>query len=257
MSGTAGLSAAKNRRSGNEVKFNGQSKSLPPPEKTSVTGQPMVRQQNMMPNPMDILKSHEVRLQQLEGENMEQDFLNHKVEFLTLKSDFLTLKNELLVNNKINKHDVTTKSDVTTKAKGTSCSSTITCNSAEVKALQQHVGELKAIIANLTKDITSIKQYIKDNVEPSLKKALLQQTAPVVVAALAPAPVAVADLAPALAPEHVAALAPEHVALPVHVAVPVPEPVALPEPAPAPADTHTTTTPLELVTDNITLNIGC
>ena len=100
MSGTAGLSAAKNRRSGNEVKFNGQSKSMPPPQQTAVSQQPVMRQQNMMPNPMEILKSHELRLQQIEGEKMREDFLNHKVEFLTLKTDLLTLKNELLANNK-------------------------------------------------------------------------------------------------------------------------------------------------------------
>jgi hypothetical protein len=172
MSGTAGLSAAKNRRSGNEVKFNGQSKSIPPPEQTSVASQPTMRQQNIMPNPMEILKSHEFRLQQLEGENMEQDFLNHKVDFLTLKTDFLTLKNDLLTNNKISKTDVTatSKSDVNSKVEMASCSSSKTSNSAEVTALQQRVGELNTIVANLTKEIFSIKQYIREKVEPTLTK---------------------------------------------------------------------------------------
>ena len=165
MSGTAGLSAAKNRRSGNEVKFNGQSKSMPPPEQTSVTGQPLMRQANTMPNPMEILKSHEFRLQQLEGENMEQDFLNHKVDFLTLKTDFLTLKNELLMNNKIVN---------ASKVEVATCNNTKSTASAEVTALQHRVGELNSIVANLTKEISSIKQYIREKVEPGLTKILLQ-----------------------------------------------------------------------------------
>jgi hypothetical protein len=270
MSGTAGLSAAKNRRSGNEVKFNGQSKSIPPPEKMSPQQQqqPMVRHQHPMPNPMEILKSHEFRLQELEGENMEQDFLNHKLEFLTLKTDFLTLKNELLMNNKISKVDVPC------------CSST---NTAEITALQQRVGELNTIVANLNKEIASIKQYIREKVEPTLTKLLLQPVYVPPAPAHAPAPPAHAPVAapappapaPAPAPAPVAAPVPAPVAAPVGAPAqaPVPAPVEVQEPAILPLqEIHLNTLfiepelitvqllpdiKLEPVFDNITLSIGC
>lgn len=224
MSGTAGLSAAKNRRSGNEVKFNGQSKSMPPPEQTSVS-QPMVRQQNMMPNPMEILKSHEFRLQQLEGENMEQDFLNHKVDFLTLKTDFLTLKNELLTNGKISKADVTSNSDIV-------CSTNKSTNSAELSALQQRVGELNTIVANLTKEIMSIKQYIREKVEPNLTKMLHTAIASAPASAQVQAPVQ----APAILPLHE-----------IHLSTPFIEPEIV----------TILNSSLEPILDNITLTIGC
>jgi len=222
MSGTAGLSAAKNRRSGNEVKFNGQSKSMPPPEQTSVSQvqQPMVRQQNMMPNPIEILKSHEFRLQQLEGENMEQDFLNHKVDFLTLKTDFLTLKNELLTNSKISKADVTSNSDIV-------CSTNKSSNSAEVSALHQRVGELM-----------SIKQYIREKVEPNLTKMLHT--------AIASAPVSVQGpvQAQAQAPVQAPAILPLHE---IHLSKPFIEPEIV----------TILDSSLEPILDNITLTIGC
>ena len=195
MSGTAGLSAAKNRRSGNEVKFNGQSKSIPPPVQTSISSQQsVVRQQNMMPSPMEILKSHEFRLQQLEGDNMKQEFLNHKLDFLTLKTDLLTLKNELLVNNK--------KAEVLSGTNA-SCGTNASTNSAEVTALQNRVSELNTIVANLTKEIGSIKQYIREKVEPTLTKRLLHHApahVPAPVPAPAPAPAPVTETTPALLP---------------------------------------------------------
>ena len=110
MSGSAGLSSAKNRRSGNEVKFNGQTKSLPPGERTSIAQQQQQQKQQQQqqqqqalgrpPNPMDILKSHELRIQQLETDKVKYDLLNHSVDYLTLKTEMLTLKNALLEANK-------------------------------------------------------------------------------------------------------------------------------------------------------------
>ena len=114
MSGSAGLSSAKNRRSGNEVKFNGQTKSLPPGERTSIAQHQQQQQQQLQqkqqqqqqqalgrpPNPMDILKSHELRIQQLETDKVKYDLLNHSVDYLTLKTEMLTLKNALLEANK-------------------------------------------------------------------------------------------------------------------------------------------------------------
>ena len=96
MSGTAGLSAAKNRRSGNEVKFNGQTKQpIPPqqqqqqqqrappppqhqrtpPQQCSQKGgqqqcgvqKPVPLQQMQPPHPLVLLKSHELRLQKIES----------------------------------------------------------------------------------------------------------------------------------------------------------------------------------------------
>jgi predicted phage tail protein len=175
MSGTAGLSAAKNRRSGNEVKFNGQSKSLPPGEQ--MHQQPIARQQiSAPPNPMEILKSHEFRLQRLESEDTEQDLLNHKVDYLTLKTDFLTLKNELLVNNKI---------EASTVKNANNDNNTNNANT-EVLALQQRVTELNTIITNMGKEIASIKQYVREKVEPVLVKVLA--VAPV-IAPITQAPV--------------------------------------------------------------------
>lgn len=110
MSGSAGLSSAKNRRSGNEVKFNGQTKSLPPGERTSIAQHQQQQQQQQKqqqqqalgrpPNPIDILKSHELRIQQLETDKVKYDLLNHSVDYLTLKTEMLTLKNALLEANK-------------------------------------------------------------------------------------------------------------------------------------------------------------
>ena len=107
MSGTAALSAAKNRRSGNEVKFNGQSKSLPPPQNTRQPAQqqnnrqPVQQQQQQQqmqqqqaPHPMEILKSHELRLQEVEKSTIAQDFSCHIDDYLSSKSDLALLKSD-------------------------------------------------------------------------------------------------------------------------------------------------------------------
>jgi hypothetical protein len=112
MSGTAALSAAKNRRSGNEVKFNGQSKSLPPPQDTRQRQQPTSqnnRQQQSPaqpaqfqkpPHPMEILKSHELRLREIEGNKTESNVVDKNVplassnEYSLLKSDHASLKSD-------------------------------------------------------------------------------------------------------------------------------------------------------------------
>ena len=111
MSGTAGLSAAKNRRSGNEVKIPGQNKQqLPPPLNTRVEHQHQNQQhqqqqqqpqfQQKMPHPMDILKSHEIRLRQIENgglnessEELSDEFLSFRSEFISFKAEFLASKN--------------------------------------------------------------------------------------------------------------------------------------------------------------------
>ena len=138
MSGTAAISAAKNRRSGNEVKFNGQSKSLPPPQdprqqqQQNSRQQPNGRQQPQppqqqqqqqqqqqpqrmqVPHPMEILKSHEMRLREIEG-SLEQpsetntttntvtntdDYAALQAETVLLKSDNAALKNSVSILEK-------------------------------------------------------------------------------------------------------------------------------------------------------------
>ena len=129
MSGTAAISAAKNRRSGNEVKFNGQSKSLPPPQdprqQQNSRQQPNGRQQPQqlpqqqqqqqpqrmqVPHPMEILKSHEMRLRELEG-SAEQpsetntttntnDYTALQAETALLQSDNAALKNSVSILEK-------------------------------------------------------------------------------------------------------------------------------------------------------------
>jgi hypothetical protein len=186
MSGTAGLSSAKNRRSGNEVKVNGQNKSFPQPEQTKAA-QPIARQASAssLPNPMEILKSHEFRLQKIEGVNMEQYVLNHKVDYLSFKTDFLTLKNDLLENKKIS--TCTMKTNTVDKKPA-----------VDMNALQQRVVELNTLVSNMVKELTDVKRYIREEVEPVLVKVRMAGHVP----APAPALVPVTALAPvpALAP---------------------------------------------------------
>ena len=110
MSGTAALSSAKNRRSGNEVKINGQIKSLPPPQNTrqqQQQQQPQQHQQHQQPqqpqrppHPLEILKSHELRLRVIEN-NKDESSKNENVvssnddDINTLKSDIYLLKTTL------------------------------------------------------------------------------------------------------------------------------------------------------------------
>jgi len=122
MSGTAGLSAAKNRRSGNEVKFNGQQKQPFPdknihqphfapqhgkqpsqPSQTSQTSQPF-----QPPHPLVLLKSHELRLQKIENkdtsdstyDSLIKDFEIHKEEYSKFKQDYTFFKNGVISNEK-------------------------------------------------------------------------------------------------------------------------------------------------------------
>jgi len=104
MSGTAGLSAAKNRRSGNEVKIPGQNKQqLPPPQNTRIEHQQQQHQQQpqfqqKMPHPMDILKSHEIRLRQIENGGLNESSEELSDEFLSFRSDFISFKAEFLAS---------------------------------------------------------------------------------------------------------------------------------------------------------------
>ena len=132
MSGNASLSAAKNRRSGNEVKISGQNKQAPPPpQKTRQQqqgqqgqqgqgqqgqGQQQQQEQHLQrpPHPMDILKSHELRLREIESSTVEQDLLS-------LKDN-------------------------------------------DLKQLKQRMTELNQVIANITKEVELVKSLLKNNV---------------------------------------------------------------------------------------------
>uniref|UniRef100_A0A6C0IHA2 Uncharacterized protein n=1 Tax=viral metagenome TaxID=1070528 RepID=A0A6C0IHA2_9ZZZZ len=136
MSGSAGLSSAKNRRSGNEVKIIGQNKPLPqqpqqqnakqpqqnakqPPQQNAKqppqqnARQPQQQPQQMMqpPHPLEILKSHELRLRKIESEiytdneptdenDFEQIFLAHKTDYNEFKNDYSLFKNRVLLSEK-------------------------------------------------------------------------------------------------------------------------------------------------------------
>ena len=126
MSGTAAIAAAKNRRSGNEVKFNGQSKSLPPPQdprqqqqqngrqqpqqNNRQQQQPPQQQRMQVPHPMEILKSHELRLRELEGSTEQpsdtntvtntEDYTALQADTVLLKSDNAALKNSVSILEK-------------------------------------------------------------------------------------------------------------------------------------------------------------
>ena len=131
MSGNASLSAAKNRRSGNEVKISGQNKQAPPPpqktrqqqqgqqqcqsqQQCQQQGQQQEQHLQRPPHPMDILKSHELRLREIESSTVEQDLLS-------LKDN-------------------------------------------DLKQLKQRMTELNQVIANITKEVELVKALLKNNV---------------------------------------------------------------------------------------------
>ena len=128
MSGSAGLSSAKNRRSGNEVKIIGQNKPLPqqpqqqnakqpqqnakqPPQQNARQPQQQPQQMMQPPHPLEILKSHELRLRKIESEiytdneptdenDFEQIFLAHKTDYNEFKNDYSLFKNRVLLSEK-------------------------------------------------------------------------------------------------------------------------------------------------------------
>jgi hypothetical protein len=129
MSGNASLSAAKNRRSGNEVKIHGQPKAMPPPQNTrqvpqaqqrpqsqpqsqsqpqpqsqaqqsqAQQGQAQPQQQQRAPHPMEILKSHELRLRTIEGFQIDQEFAAHMEDYLVFKTNTKKIEQTVSGNN--------------------------------------------------------------------------------------------------------------------------------------------------------------
>ena len=176
MSGTAALSAAKNRRSGNEVKFNGQSKSFPPPQDTrqqqnsrqapppqQQNGRRVTQQNNkqqpgqqpgQMPHPMVILKSHELRLQDIEGSGMAQDFSSHIDDYASLKSDHASLKSDyVLFKNSVNCFEKSNKAVLDRSTNNVQSDQTIT-------GLKDRIEELSALVINLSKHLEDVSNSV-------------------------------------------------------------------------------------------------
>ena len=198
MSGTAALSAAKNRRSGNEVKFNGQSKSLPPPQDTrqqqnsrqapppqQQNGRQTTQQNNkqqqqgqqqqgqqcqpgQMPHPIEILKSHELRLQDIEGSGMAQDFSSHIDDYVLLKSEHASLKSEhasLKSDYALLKTDYSLfKNSVKFFEKNSTAVLERSNNNIQseqtITGLKDRIEELSALVINLSKHLEDVSNSV-------------------------------------------------------------------------------------------------
>ena len=196
MSGTAALSAAKNRRSGNEVKFNGQSKSLPPPQDPRQQQQQNGRQQTngrqqqqppqqqqqpqrmQVPHPMEILKSHEMRLRELEG-SAEQpsetntvtntdDYAALQSETVLLKSDNAALKNSVSILEKkitvLLERTIYLEQIITgTKGRVEDFNTTVTNLSTQLSNVESSVSEHSRFIAALGSESEGSRDTIQLN----------------------------------------------------------------------------------------------
>lgn len=163
MSASAGLSSAKNRRSGNEVKFAGQPH-LPPPQNTRqaqpkaaggqqyrpTSGQApapgassATMQSQRPPHPMEILKSHEFRLRDLEATKQEDTTspdTSANVAALTKRIVGLETQNTALLER--------------TKL--------ITQNDVAVNVLKTRVDELTSVVIKMSKELESVSILVKD-----------------------------------------------------------------------------------------------
>ena len=165
MSASAGLSSAKNRRSGNEVKFAGQP-NLPPPQNTRqaqqkaaggqqyrpTAGQAPAQapastsatmQSQRPPHPMEILKSHEFRLRDLEATKQEDTpspDASANLAALTKRIVGLETQNTALLER--------------TKL--------ITQNDVAVNVLKTRVDELTSLVIKMSKELESVSILVKD-----------------------------------------------------------------------------------------------
>jgi hypothetical protein len=183
MSGTAALSSAKNRRSGNEVKINGQAKSLPPAPPQNTRQMPQAQQQQRPgqqaqaqqqqrpgqqgqqaqaqapgqlqqrpPTPMDILKSHEIRLRKIEGFEIDQEFSAHMEDYLVFKTTSKDLEQKVSTNH--------TKSDI----KFASMERRIQELTQLIQTLSQSLSDLQV---SITKQLLSVQQVSVSQVSVS------------------------------------------------------------------------------------------
>jgi hypothetical protein len=188
MSGTAGLSAAKNRRSGNEVKFSGQPKQPIPPQHSYQNMQhsaphqrggqqqqpiPPQSQQIQPPHPLVLLKSHEIRLQKIESA-MTSDCEATPDEFYNLLQDFVAHKEDYELFKTSVKLDATTSMQATRAMApfrgmqpDTSSQNDkdrqlqfekISNLEGDILVLHRRIDEMYRLINTLTIDVTCVKE---------------------------------------------------------------------------------------------------
>ena len=202
MSGSAGLSAAKNRRSGNEVKFNGQSKHLNPPHQQRGPSQqcsqnggkkqcgvpqqdppPQHGQQMQPPHPLVLLKSHELRLQKIESiissepetdidfetsnhqdySTLIKDFVAHKEEYEKFKQS-LIFSEKNMSGNKNKQNDTTMQNVISTPNEKDYKVQTEKISNLErdILILHRRIDEMYRIIDTMKTELNNVKEHSEE-----------------------------------------------------------------------------------------------
>jgi hypothetical protein len=181
MSGTASLSAAKNRRSGNEVKFNGQPKQPIPYQNMpqQYTSQQNVKQMQPPPHPLVILKSHELRLQKIETNdnpeldysNLIKDFISHKEDYLRFKQDYTLFKNSIKYEKNISDDNSLSYNSMQVDNSMQLDNSMQVDNSTEIQkssnlegnilSLHSQIDDIHKLITSISLELSSITQHYK------------------------------------------------------------------------------------------------
>ena len=201
MSGTAGLSAAKNRRSGNEVKFNGQSKQpipvqqqqRPPSQQSSQKSGhsqsgvqetiPLQYGQQLQPppHPLLLLKSHELRLQKIESiissdsepepetstdnyySTLLKDFIEHKKDYEIFKQS-VKFNEKNMYGNKSTQRDIILQNDTsTTNEKDYKLQSEKISNlEGDILILHRRIDDMYRIITTMTSELASVKDQYEE-----------------------------------------------------------------------------------------------
>ena len=182
MSGTASLSAAKNRLSGNEVKFNGQPKQ---PIQTQNIPQRSAPPQNgkqvQPPHPLVILKSHELRLQKIEtNDNTDlnyssliKDFISHKEDYLRFKQEYILFKNSIKSEKNIYEDnflgdnsmqsDNTTQFDTYIQFDKPTQIQTYSNLEGDILSLHRRIDDIHNLITSFSLELSNITQHYKSN----------------------------------------------------------------------------------------------
>ena len=202
MSGTAGLSAAKNRRSGNEVKFNGQSKQpipvqqqqqqqRPPTQQCSQKGgqqqcgvqqiiPPQYGQQlQPPPHPLLLLKSHELRLQKIESiissdsepesstdnyySTLLKDFIEHKKDYEIFKQS-VKFSEKNMSGTKSTQRDITLQNDISTNNEKDYKLQTEKISNLEgdILILHRRIDDMYRIITTMTSELANVKDQCEE-----------------------------------------------------------------------------------------------
>jgi hypothetical protein len=199
MSGTAGLSAAKNRRSGNEVKFNGQSKqpspfqqqqrAPPPPQQCSQKSgeQQCGLQQNIPPqlqpppHPLLLLKSHELRLQKIESiilsdseiesepstdnyySTLLKDFIEHKNDYEIFKQSVKFSEKNMSGTKSTNRDTILQNDTSTINEKDYKLQSEKISNlEGDILILHRRIDDMYRIITTMTSELASVKDQYEE-----------------------------------------------------------------------------------------------